>query len=253
MIPLVINNALFFPWKSGVESSFYLAGDNTTDEMRRACVEYSFSHGCNGLVLCLNNEERMSLFRDEYMRNVDWQKFDKLMEFVRYVHALAGKIVFAFYDGPPIPDAKYPCLRFMDRHAEFIRQACAALNTYAAAYLIGIETNEYWSVDIVRQAIAETKKHAGLIPVGSHEQWRPDGREFCGGDFCCYETQNHPADGDNISVAAMVDEVRFVQSRLPPGVPMWVCEFNLHDSEHARAQARAMAELPGVVGIGGVL
>jgi len=251
MKPLLINNSLFWQYKGRTECSWYLCGDNTDDAMRDAHLIWCQSRGCDGIILCLNNEERMSLFRDEYMRTVDMAKLNTLISYCEKIKAMGGKIVFCFYDGPPIENAKYPCLRYMDRHEAFIRAACKTLNQYASAYLIGCETNRYWSSDIVRQAIAVTKDAAGLIPVGSHEQWNSQNREFVGGDFCCYETRNHPNAGDSISVADMVAEVHFIQRSLPPGFPVWVAEFNLNDSQRSREQARALADLPGVVGVGG--
>ncbi|MCG2680895.1 MAG: hypothetical protein L6455_13165 [Kiritimatiellae bacterium] len=251
MKPLLINNSLFWQYEGKVACSWYLCGDGVNDAMRDAHMTWCVTHNCDGIILCLNNEELMTLFADEYMRTLDMRKYTTFITYCDRLKAAGAKIVFAFYDGPPIPNAKYPCLGYMDRHEAFIKAACQTLNQYASAYLIGCETNRYWDVTTVRKAIAVTKQHAGLIPVGSHEQWNPQNREFVGGDFCCYETRNHPKDGDSISVGDMVAEVQFIQRSLPPGFPVWVAEFNLNDSARAREQARALADLPGVVGVGG--
>ena len=252
-LPLIVTNSLFFPYKNRTESAWYLgAGDGVTVDMQNAYMDWSEAHGCDTTIICLNNEELMTLFSDEYMRTLDLRKYDMFMSYVQRLKQRGAKIVFAFWDGPAVPDAKYPCLRYMDRHVPFIQAACKALNQYAAAYLIGIETNRYWSSEMVSQAIAITKHHAGLIPVGTHEQWNPMDRAFPGGDFCCYETQNHPKDGDLVSVDEMVSDVQDKQNHLPPGFPVWVAERNLNAwGSHAREQARAIAELPGVVGVSG--
>jgi hypothetical protein len=247
-LPLLINNSLFWQYKGQTLSSWYLCGDNTDDAMRDAHIEWCLEHGCDGIILCLNNEGLMTLFRDEYMRNLDLVKYRTFIRYVEKLKFIGAKIVFAFFDGPPIKDAKYPCLKYMDRHEAFIAAACKTLNPYAFAYLIGCETNRYWSSDIVRQAITVTKQHSGLIPVGSHEQWNPHEREFCGGDFCCYETRNHPKDGDSVSVSDMVAEIQHIQTHLPSGFPVWVAEFNIKIN---RDQSQEMATLPNVVGIGG--
>lgn len=253
-LPLLINNSLFWSYQGKTLSSWYLCGDNTSDAMRNAHIQWCQERRCDGIILCLNNEELMTLFRDEYMRNLDCVKYQTFMNYVQTLKNFGAKIVFAFYDGPSPEHPKYPCLKYMDRHEAFIKAACQTLNSYATAYLIGCETSRYWSSEIVAKAIAVTKQHAGLIPVGTHEQWNPHEREFCGGDFCCYETRNHPKDGDEISVAGMVAEIRHIQTHLPPGFPIWVAEFNLNAAgSHSREQARAMAEIPGVVGIGGPL
>jgi len=248
--PLLINNSLFWQYEGKVACSWYLCGDGVNDAMRDAHILWCIDHGCDGTILCLNNEELMTLFADEYMRTLDMRKYETLICYLDTLKDNGAKIVFAFFDGPAIPGAKYPCLKYMDRHEGFIAAACKTLNPYASAYLIGCETNRYWSTDIVRQAIACTKQHAGLIPVGTHEQWNPHEREFPGGDFCCYETRNHPKDGDSISVADMVAEIQHIQTHLPPGFPVWVAEHNLNNSRRGLDQARAMAEIPGVVGVG---
>jgi len=255
-LPLIVTNSLFWQYKGRTESAWYLgAGDGVTVDMQNAYMDWCEKYHCDTTIINLNNEELMSLFADEYMRTIDLRKYDMFASYVQRLKARGAKIVFAFWDGPaidPPEDAKYPCLRYMDRHIPFIQAACKALNPYARAYIVGIETNRYWSSEMVAQAIAITKENAGIIPVGTHEQWDPRERTFPGGDFCCYETRNHPKDGDLVPVAEMVADVQFAQSHLPPWFQMWVAERNLNPlGSRAREQARAIAELPGVCGVSG--
>ena len=262
-LPLIVTNSLFWPYKGHTESAWYLgAGDGVTVEMQNAYMDWSEDHGCDTTIICLNNEELMTLFSDEYMRTLDFRKYDMFMSYVQRLKARGAKIVFAFFDFPGSNDPKYPCLKYMDRHEPFIEAACKTLNPDARAYLLAIESNrciespasQWWKRDDVLNGIKMIKKYAGLIPVGSHEQWNPRTMGFCGGDFACLETCNHPAAGDSVSVADMVDEIQFAQSHLPPGFPVWVAERNLNAwGSHAREQARAIAELPGVVGVSGPL
>jgi hypothetical protein len=257
-MPLQINNSFFFPWRGGIESSLYLCGDGGSDEQREEFIAWSELHGCDGIILCLHNEGCMSLWND-YGRSVNITKVNTLMGFVRQLHAKGAKIVFAIYDFPGDLSGRYPCLRYMDRHEGVIRDVCAALNPYASAYLLGIETNrwreeparQWWTRQNVLDGVQVLKRYAGLIPVGSHEQWRPNVEPFCGGDFCCYEALAHPiTQADGMTPAALCAEVRNVQDHLPPGFPVWVAEFNGNNSERCRQQARALAEMPGVVGVG---
>ena len=251
-LPLAINNSLFWNYQGRIESSWYLCGDNADQPMRDEHMTWCLMNQCDGIIINMNNEELMTLFRNEYMRDLDWAKYQTFIGYLDKLKAAGAKIVPCFYDGPPMDHPKYPCLRHMDRHEAFITAACQTLNQYATAYLIGCETNRYWSSDTVRQAIAVTKQHAGLIPVGTHEQWNPHDREFPGGDFCCYEHSWHPQTGDDHSIQDCIDEIRHIQTHLPNGFPIWACEWNLNaGGSKSRAQARAMAELPGVVGIGG--
>jgi hypothetical protein len=260
-VPLQINNSFFFPWRGGIESSLYLCGDGGSDEQRQGYIDWSKAHGCDGIILCLHNEGIMSLW-NEYGRSVNMAKFNTFMAYVRRLHGLGARITFALYDFPGDESGQYPCLRYMDRHAGVIRDVCTALNPYASAYLLGIETNrwreqparKWWTRQYVLEGVQALKHYAGLIPVGSHEQWRPEVEGFVGGDFCCYEALAHPiTQADGVTPEALCAEVRNIQKYLPPGFPVWVAEFNGNNSERAREQARALAELPGVVGVGGPL
>lgn len=251
-LPLQINDMLFWWYKGVVKGTWGLAcGDGYTDDMVQDYVKVAKARGVDGVMVLLNNEGYVSLFSDGYMQTVNMGKYLKMIQRFEYFRANGIKIVVAFYDGPEDRSGPYwPILSQTYRHEPFIQAACQALNPYVAAYVIGCETSRYWSSEIVGQAIAATKKYAGLIPVGTHMVWKPDSYPFPGGDFLAYETLNHPKDGDSVSVAAMVAEVQGIQSHLPPGFALWVSEFNWNDSARCREQARALAALPGVVGVG---
>lgn len=251
-IPLQINDMLFWWYKSAVKGAWGLGcGDGYTDDMVMDYVQFGKDRGVDGVMLLLNNEGYISLFSDGYMNTVNMGKYNKLIQRCDYFRANGIKIVFAFYDGPEDKAGPYyPILSQMNKHPEFIRAACQALNPYAAAYVIGCETSRYWSSGIVSEAIYLTKQHAGLIPVGTHMVWNPATYPFPGGDFLALETRNHPKDGDAVSVRDMVAEVQSIQSHLPAGFSLWVSEFNWNDSQRCRDQANALAQLPGVVGVG---
>jgi hypothetical protein len=257
--PLILHHSFFWPWRNRIESSLYLCGDGGSDEQRQAHIAWALGCGCNGILLCLHNEQMMSLWND-YGRSVNMAKFDAFMAFVRQLKALNAKIVFAIYDFPGDERGQYQILRHMDRHEGVIRDVCATLNPYATAYCLGIETNrwreypanQWWTREAVLEGVRVLKRYAGMIPVGSHEQWRPDQEGFCGGDFCCYEAQAHPiTQAEGVTPEQLCAEVSNAQAHLPAGVPMWVAEFNGNNSERARDQARALAAMPGVVGVGG--
>ncbi len=260
-LPLQINNSFFFPFRGGIESSLYLCGDGGSDEQRQAFIDWSMAHGCDGIILCLHNEGIMSLW-DDYGRRVNVAKFNTFMAYVRKLHGLGAKLVFALYDFPGDESGRYPCLRYMDRHEGVIRDVCATLNPYTSAYLLGIETNrwremparKWWTREHVLEGVRVLKRYAGMIPVGSHEQWRPEVEGFCGGDFCCYEAIAHPITrADGVPPEDMCSEVRNVQAHLPPDFPTWVAEFNGTNSDRALKQAQALAEMPGIIGVGGRL
>jgi len=68
--------------------------------------------------------------------------------------------------------------------------------------------------------------------------------------FVAYETMNHPFNGCNVPIAQMVEEVTFLVAN-SGGRPVWVVENNEKEDAYARAQNTALANIPGVVGVGG--
>jgi hypothetical protein len=260
MSELLVKNSLFWRYNGEIKSSWYLCGDEGTPAMREAHLQWCIKEKCDTVVLNMNNEEMMSLFRNGYMRDLDIPKCEVFMQYVRKIALSGGNVVPVFFDGPAIPGAKYhPIVESWHLHEAFIAATCAALNPYVRAYIIGCETNRYFSVEQVEELVRVTKKYCGLLPVGTHEQsvgqkngqWVLHRRIPSNLDFFGYETSNHPADGDQRTPDDMVEEVRFLVSQCQ-GKPVWVMEHNLNaDGAISRAQARAMAAIPGVYGIGG--
>lgn len=264
---LIINNSLFYEWNGVKRATWGLPiGDGCeSDSEFNACVEHCKRNHCNGVVMCLNNEGYISLFTTGYMGNVNMDKYNRLLAKSAYLKSIGFLVVFALYDGPSDPTGKYfPILNQMDKHELFMKIACEQLNPYADAYLIGCETNRYASTEVVEAGIATMKKYTWK-PVATHEQCvSSDGhggfiyrRRFpANADFCCYETHNHPKDGDNRTAQDMVNEIQFLHSVLPTDQlknNIWVCEHNWSFGSRSREQARAMAALPYVVGVGGPL
>ena len=261
-LPLIVNNSLFWNYKGEILSSWYLCGDGSTDDMREAHVQWCLKNKCNTVLICLNNEDMMSLFKKAFMGPLDDNKCTTLANYVMRIRAAGLMVAFAFYDGPAIPSGKYhPILDCPEElHAYFIKAVCDAFNPYVSLYLIGCETNRYWSSDKVEQFVYHTKQCAGPGHfVGTHEQgvgmrngkWVMTRRVPVNADFHCHEMSNDPHNGDSGSVADMVNEVRFLVSQAN-GIPIWVGEFNLNaGGSISRAQARALTALPGVIGVGG--
>jgi len=196
------------------------------------------------------------------MGTLDNRRVDLLANYVFKLRAEGLFVAFAFYDGPAIPGGRYhPILAASDmQHAVFIKEVCRAFNPYVSIYLLGCESGRYgWSSDRVEQFIFHIKQCAGPGHlVGAHEQsvgwngkgWYMKRRVPRNADIHCYETSNHPKDGDSRTAASMADEVRFLVANAG-GIPVWVAEHNLYDSARSREQSRAIAEIPGVIGIPG--
>ena len=228
--------------------------------MREAHLQWCIKHGCNTVLLCLNNEECMSLFRNGYMKTWDMAKVNMTLNYIKRIKSLGGLVAIALYDGPAIPGAKYhPIIDCPDEmHAQFIQIVCQALNPYVDLWVLGCETNRYWSIDKVETAIGFIKQCSPFRFVGTHEQnvgkrngkWKLLRRVPINADFHCYETSNHPDQGDSRSVADMEAEVKFLCSTT--NIPVWVGEHNLNQwGAKGRAQSRAFAKINGVYGTPG--
>ena len=261
---LIVHNSLFYDWNGKKRGTWGLPfGDGCdSDDEFSCCVEHCKRWNTRSVIFCLNNEGYISLFTNGYMHDVDMDKYNRLIAKSAYLKSIGFLVIYAFYDGPSDPRGKYyPILNQMDKHELFMKLACEKLNPYADAYLIGCETNRYASTEDVEAGINTVKKYTWK-PVSTHEQlgiykvngvWTSRRRFPFNADFVCYETNNHPKDGDSVSVQDMVSEIQGLYSLLPPG-PMrekiWVAESNINNSQKSRDQAGAMAELPYVVGLG---
>jgi len=261
MSELLVHNSLFWDYNGAPLSSWYLCGDGSTRDQRDAHLRWCEKNKCPTVILNMNNEEIMSLWKPgKYMRELDNAKAQVFVEYVQQIHSYGGQPVIAFFDGPQIANAKYPCLNYLDRHGEMIRITVEVLDEYVAAYLVGCETTRYekpWNMGIVETVIGYlrtlTKK-----PVGTHSvlAGRNDNGWYMkygiprNAQFHCLETSNDPWAGDGRSVADMVSEVRYVVSQAN-GVAIWVGEHNVHSGARSRAQSRAMAAIEGVYGVGG--
>ena len=259
----IIRSSLIFPYRGQPWVSWYLCGDGSTDDQRNAHIAWCHANNCNTVILNLCNEELMSLFQPhDFMGTLDNRRVDLLANYVFKLRAEGLFVAFAFYDGPAIPGGRYhPILAASDmQHAVFIKEVCRAFNPYVSIYLLGCESGRYgWSSDRVEQFIFHIKACAGPGHlVGAHEQsvgwngkgWYMKRRVPRNADIHCYETSNHPKDGDSRTAADMADEGRFLVANAG-GIPVWVAEHNLYDSERSREQSRAIAEIPGVIGIPG--
>ena len=272
MSNLIINHSLFYDWNGKKRATWGLPiGDGCDSDSEFNCyIDHIRRYNCHppGIIICLNNESYISLFDGGYMNmaTLNKRKCDRLVEKCAYLKSIGFLIVFALFDGPSDPRGKYyPILNQMDKHEDFMALAADKLDPYADAFLIGCETNRYAGTEAVEAGIATMKKYTWK-PVSTHEQlgvyrdgngaWKANRRYPANGDFVCYETNNHPKDGDNISVADMVTEIQGLHSALPPGHMrdnIWVAEHNWSFSNRSREQAGAMSGLPYVRGMGGPL
>lgn len=243
-------------------ASWLLCGDGVTKAQRTAYIQWCKKYNLNTILLCLNNEGYMSLFKPKkYMQEWDDARIDVTASFIQECKANGLLVAIVFWDHPEDKRGRYyPILSKPDEvHAQFVEIVCNALNPYVDLYLIGCESNRYRSEAWVEAAIAFTQQHSSGILVGTHEQnagWRNNSlvmtrRVSNNANFWCYETSNHPAKGDEVSVPNMLAEVRFVTSHAH-GVPMWVGEHNLNIlGKRSIEQAQGISTLDDVYGVDG--
>jgi len=268
MSQIVLKIALFWKYVNQTLASWLLCGDGSTTAMRNAYIAWCKQNNLNTVMLCLNNDRYMSLFKPrKYMRVWDDARVDITGRYIMQLKAAGLIVAIVFWDNPADPEGKYaPAWTCSDDlHAQFISLVCPALNPYVDLYLIGCESGRGTegipgrTSGWVEAAIDVTKKYASGRLVGTHEQgvgWK-DNKPYMirrvpnNADFHIYETSNHPANGNDVPVSDMVQEVTFLVSRAH-GVPIIVGEHNTDIlGAHSMAQARAMAGIDGVYGVDG--
>jgi len=261
MSQIVLRNALFWEYQGRVESSWYLCGDGATADMRAAHINWCLKHKLNAVLLCLNNEDLISMFKPgKWGQGDGWDmaRANLVVDYLRQIKAAGLMTAVAHYDGPAIPGAKYhPILDCDDsKHVYYLQTACKTLYELIDIHLVGCETNRYWSTAKVNQGIEIIKQFAPMRFVGSHEQntakrngkWILTRPVPSAATCWCLETTNHPKDGDLRTPADMAAEVAYLCSQT--NVPVWVAEHNLYSwKAKGRAQADAMAKVDGVYGM----
>ena len=271
-LPLLVRSKLFWYYHGNLAGTWYLGmGDGRTVAMQNAYIDDMDRFGINTVALNICNEDCSSPFTGEFMRSdLHAGKVLMLLNFIRRLHERGKNVIIVFFDCPPIHHAKYPFWPYMDRLAPFIEIVTKALAPKVDGFILGIETNRGpLPIELVEYGIGFIQQFAFRmvngkkikLPVGTHEQnvkRNGKGKLYMvrrvprNADFHGYETMNHPFDGHKVSVADMVEEIEFLVAN-SGGIPVWKMESNEREDAHARAQNNAIARIPGVVGVSGVM
>jgi hypothetical protein len=267
-LPLIVKSKLFWKYNGQLDCCWYLGwGDGTSVAKQNAYIDDMDRFGIDTITLNLLNEGISSPFNGEFMNSsLNQQKVDLMFGFIDRLKARGKIVVIVFFDCPRDDKGKYPFWKFTDRIGPFLEIATKAFAPKVDGFIIGIETNRGPTITTGRGlSIEEIDMGIGLVqqfavrtvngvehklPVGTHEQsYRIPSKA----DFIGYETKNHPVNqGDSTSVAGMVADVQGLVN-VAGGKPVWVIESNSSEGSTAKAQNNAMANIPGVVGIGGPL
>ena len=271
-LPLVVKSKLCWRYHGERDVCWYLGlGDYTSVARQDAYLRDMDRFGANTITLNLMNEELSSVFSGEFMQSsLHEGKLKLLGDFIVRLKNSGKIVVITYFDCPPAQHPKYPFWRYGDRLAPFLELATPPLAKIADGFILGIETGRGpCSMNIVEAGIGLIQKHAVRIvdgvevklPVFTHEQnvrRNKNGKLYLkrrvprNAHVVGFETMNHPYDGWKVSVARMVEEVKYLVAH-SGGKPVWVIESNDREDAHARKQNRAIAEIPGVIGVSGVL
>ena len=250
---ILVKNSLFYNGSNGLRGTWNFWGDGSNQGDRNAYYAYASKHGMNTLVWNCFNEGQMSLFKPgKYGVEYDQARCDMIAAECKQLAVVGAKVVPAFFDGPSIPDGKYfPILNQWDKHQRVLSEIVPKLNPVSAAYILGCELNEYFNRLQVEQLIDWIVPLAEGRPVGVHmapiRSWGYPRNSA----FWAIELQGKLENGDNRTPADCAREISEYAAALP-GHSLWPMEWSLKpDSPNFAAQARAMAAVPGVRGIGG--
>lgn len=251
-LPLIIKSKLFWYYNGAIDCAWYLSYASV--EKQDAYIRDMDAFGVDTITLNLCNEEIGHCFSGEFMASsLDDRKINLLGNYITRLKNAGKNVVIVDLDCPPLPNPRYPIWKFTDRIVPFLEMATPPLAKICDGFILSIESNRGLSLNVVDYGVTVIQKHAvrnGVkLPVGTHEQ---SYRIAPHADFIGYETRNHPFQGWSVSVNDMVDEVEGLVAKAK-GKPVWVIESNEREDAHAREQNRAMALIPGVVGVGGPL
>jgi hypothetical protein len=262
-LPLIVKSKLFWKYQGTLDCCWYLGwGDGTSVAKQNVYINDMDKFGIDTITINLLNEAISTPFTGEFMNSpYSQQKVDLMFGFIDRLKARGKNVVIVFFDCPRDKKGKYPFWKFTERIGPFLEIATKAFAPKVDGFIIGIETNRSPTITANRGlSIEEMDLGIGLVqqfavrtvngvehklPVGTHEQsYRIPSKA----DFIGYESSNHPF--NPLPTNAIVAEVKELVARAN-GKPVWLIETRADEGEECKKQNRILAELPGVVGIGG--
>ena len=270
-LPLLVRSKIFWNYDGTLECCWgHGWWDNASVAKQDAYIRDCIKFGVNMVPHILLNEAAASPFTGEFMASgIDNRKVDLMVKYIERLKSHGIGSAIGLVDCPQISNPRYGFWNHLDRLAPFIEIAVKAFSPLADCFLLGCETcRGPLTIELVEEGIGLMQSNAFKtingervrIPCGTHEVyvgWK-NGKPYMkrrlprNADFIAIETCNHPFDGCNVSIADMCTEVSLIASNAG-GRGVWVVESNEKEDDYARQQNRALAELPGVIGVGGVM
>jgi hypothetical protein len=268
-LPLILKSKLFWLYNGVLDGSWYLPYQSVAKQ--DAYIRDMDRFGTNVVALNICNEGIGTPYSGEFMNSsLHEGRCNSLVNFMSRLNNAGKMAVPVYFDCPPMENPKYPIWKFRNRIPGFLQMAttalCPAKNVVGIVF--AIESSRGPNADELKRGVPPgltIEEVDACVEYIQRFAWRTtaDGqvnKVFVGtheasyriaphADFIGYETRNHPVDqGDSTSVADMVRDVQGLIARAG-GKPIWVMESNSSEGAQAKAQNRALAALPGVVGV----
>lgn len=240
---------MFWPDGNAIDATWGTLARNKDNAWFQRMATWQIAHNMNTVLFLTYNRDPRCLvnpFTRTYGPDINWTELQKWA-----VRLEGGKKPDLFL---------VPCL-FCDDDREtagniafqdyYIPLICVGLDPYIKAVCIGLEMNECYSTASMERIIGVCKQWTKK-PIVVHMRWNHKDRLPRGLDGLIYEHPWHPNYGDKHSA----DEVASIGADViaKSGLPVWFNEYNTNvNGQRIREQTRALAALPGCVGVGGVL
>lgn len=251
---IIIRTCLFWRYNGKYANTWQFFADNVDDNYRRACIAQLEAWHMNSIIFLMNNSDPdgiVSFYKGgEYGGEVDEAKLSwAINDWIKPLYERGAKLIPCWWcdndgnDGLIKPYNK-------PENTRHVQGICQRLAPYAAGHILGIESNEYFSTGEINEIILFAEQFT-ILPIGIHEQWKPDKRGFPGkARFLAYEHEHDPNDGDSISPEQCASEAAKIAFKC--GKPCIWSEYNTNtEDQRIREQTRALAEVSNTVGIGG--
>jgi len=225
--PLI--TSLFYRNNGTMYNSWCFFADNYSESLRNEMLLAYTSAKCNSLIFLLSNandDGPINFFKSGFAKDINYTKLLLLESYVKRIFELGGYPIPVFFcdDGENI---KYHNLSDTE-YERFFGVLTTILRPYCPAFVIGIESSEYFDKDRHNYFINLIKRFAPDRFVGIHTQKIPNGG-MPNVDFVLYEHSWNPNDGDNHSKEEVLQEVvdfsRKVADIYKPTY-IWPIEFN---------------------------
>jgi len=225
-VPAPLKTCLFFNFNGAIRDSWSYFASNSSDAYRSTCLSSIARGGGNCVVVLLSNGDPnapVSFWKDSYGQTPDMDKLALLVQQAKAIHDAGGALIPCFF----CDDSASSHIRNVDMqtHARAIGLFVTLLRPYCPAFIIGLESSEYFSTARHNEFYTLIKYLAPDRFVLVHMQGIPqDGMPLC--DAWAFEASWNPNNGDEYSGSDLVEECKTAASA--SGKLIWPLEYNVN-------------------------